>query len=149
MRLGRQGKEYVQHLGTLHDRAEGTGTHAAAAACALVEIDFCPTVRPLVHGLHGTGCLAGHAQVHNGLVGAVVVAHAAVAACGGINVGSAACNGDGAKMAGRDTGAGHTALAGIAHKVACLGTAVAGNVADREERPVGRMCLDGFLCKVL
>ena len=76
------------------------------------------------------------------------MALAAVAASVGINVGAPLHNGDGAKAAAARAGTGHASLAGIADKIAGLHAAVAGNVADGEHGPPGRLFLQRPLSKL-
>ena len=139
-----QGAEHGQHLAALHDRPEGTGTHAAAAAGALFKVDLGTALVALVDGAHRAGRLAGDVEAHDGMVGAGVHAHAAVAALVGVDGGAAAGEGDGPEAAAADTGTRHAALAGIGHIVAGPHAALAGDVADRQDGPVGFRAFQGL-----
>ena len=139
-----QGTEHGQHFAALHNRTEGAGAHAAAAAGALFKVDLGAALVALVDGAHRAGRLTGDIEAHDGMVGAGVHAHAAVAALFGVDGGAAARERDGPKAAAADTGTRHAALAGVGHIVTGTHAALAGDVTDRQDGPVGLLALQGL-----
>lgn len=89
------GTQYVYNFAAFDDGTERTGAHAPAAADAFVLIDFRASILAFVNGPHGAGAFAGNSQMHNGLIGAYIMAFSAVTALGRIDMGTTVDVGNG------------------------------------------------------
>ena len=131
--------DHVADHGDVGDGAERAGDRAVAAGDALAVVDGRAAVL-LVHGdgVHRAGAHAGTARIGDGVVGAGLRAHAALAALVRVNDRALMRHDDRVEAAGLHAALGHAVLAVAGDGVALQRAALAGAVDDGD-RLVGEV----------
>ena len=128
------GVDQLEDLALVHNGSEGAVHQTLAAVDALIVVDVRPAILVLADGVHAAGLLTGPQELDDGLIGAGLLAAAALDAFGLIDAGPAMLQLDGALGAGLIAVLGQAPLTGLRHLVVGVRAGVTGVLDDVDQR---------------
>ena len=130
------GVDQLEQLALVHNGAEGAVHQTHAAGHALVLIDDSPAPLVAGNGVHAAGLGAGPLELDNGLIGAALLAPAALDALVLVDDGLALVERDGILGAGVVAVVGQTALTQVRHLIVGGRAGVAGVFDNVDQRRI-------------
>ena len=139
------GVDQLEQLALIHNGAKGAVHQTHTAVDALVVVDIRPTMLILPDGVHTAGLLTGAGELDDGLIGAGVLALAALDAQVLVDDRLPSLRPDGALGTGVLAVPRQTALTGAGHLIVGGRTGVAGILDDVDQRRIVVFLRDGAL----